>query len=598
MTAATGTEARPGDENLGSMLLSVVVSVLDDEPWIDELLESVRSQDIVSLEIIAVDAGSTDGSRATLAALAREEPRLVVLTAPAHGRGAALSHGASVARGRYLAFANGGDIVPDGAYSALLGSLEDSGSDVAIGDLMTFDAAHARRPTRTWTLFDERKVAAEIASLPEVLRTRGLGNKVFRRDFWRRAEATFTAMEGFEHIVPVTRALLAASAIDVVPTIVQLQRERPQAGGGAPRRSPAASLDDYLREERVAAREIEARGGRIVRHAFASLFVGSEGWSRVGALAQNDEGHELGERAARDLAAILASLPAEKLERLDHRKVVLLSLWSRGAGEQASRLAGATGSGGDPVAAIPLWLDAVETLDPAGDAGDRVLRRVWEQRIAAVLFDGEPVDETDRTVAVFARIREMITRGQGSVGTSRDGGVRQLADAMRRIEPRDFGLWLRVRAVSHIDADEVTRVGRRYRVDGSVPDGADAAQLGLAFPTEAERAAGRARPLVVETRDGRWSATVSARDVPTRSPATAVLTLTRDGSIALPIRLSSTAVVPPSPVASRIAVRASPRGELILVDRGFVLTRAVRGVLARVARISRGRGRRGSDRRP
>ena len=77
--------------------VSVLLPVRDAGATLDECLASLRAQTLVDHEVIAVDDGSTDGSRERSGRAARADERVRVLSGPARGLVAALNHG--LARG-------------------------------------------------------------------------------------------------------------------------------------------------------------------------------------------------------------------------------------------------------------------------------------------------------------------------------------------------------------------------------------------------------------------------------------------------------------------------------------------------------------------
>ena len=72
------------------------------------------------------------------------------------------------ATGRYLVFADSDDLVPDGAYRAMLDSLESSGSDMAIGDHLKFSATETWSPTKRWYPFDRALIGVAPDEVPEL----------------------------------------------------------------------------------------------------------------------------------------------------------------------------------------------------------------------------------------------------------------------------------------------------------------------------------------------------------------------------------------------------------------------------------------------
>jgi glycosyltransferase involved in cell wall biosynthesis len=60
----------------------IVLATYQGAPWLEEQVRSLQAQDHVGWRLLARDDGSTDGTQALLARLAREEPRLTVVGEP------------------------------------------------------------------------------------------------------------------------------------------------------------------------------------------------------------------------------------------------------------------------------------------------------------------------------------------------------------------------------------------------------------------------------------------------------------------------------------------------------------------------------------
>jgi glycosyltransferase involved in cell wall biosynthesis len=94
--------------------VTVVMSVYNGADRLRETVESVLSQQGVSLEFIIVDDGSTDRSDFILADYARHDPRVQILYQPNQGLTRALIRGSEAAKGKYIARQDAGDIsLPD-----------------------------------------------------------------------------------------------------------------------------------------------------------------------------------------------------------------------------------------------------------------------------------------------------------------------------------------------------------------------------------------------------------------------------------------------------------------------------------------------------
>lgn len=92
-------------------LVSVVMPAFNQERWIDAAVDSVLTQRDAAFELVVVDDGSTDGTRARLEGLAaRAGDRLRIVHQPNRGASAARNAGVSAARGELIAFCDADDV--------------------------------------------------------------------------------------------------------------------------------------------------------------------------------------------------------------------------------------------------------------------------------------------------------------------------------------------------------------------------------------------------------------------------------------------------------------------------------------------------------
>ncbi|KQM84117.1 glycosyltransferase [Agromyces sp. Leaf222] len=294
-------------------LLSVVIPAHDVRPWIGETIASVLAQDLESMEVIVVDDHSTDGTRAVLADLEASDPRVTVIDAVTRGGGTARNIGVDHARGRYLVFCDGDDLVPAGAYRALVASLEATGSDIAFGDYLKFSPTETWRPTANWPAYAGPRRGIRLGDEPSLIFGRPCWNKAFRREFWDRTGARFPDVLRSNDIVPMVTTYLAAGGIDVVEDVVYLYRERPGASSMTAKAASFPAVASYLRQELACARMVQDAGDDDVRDHYATLVLDRDGWvhlSKYLRSADRDPADD-GELVAlvRELVALVGSEP-------------------------------------------------------------------------------------------------------------------------------------------------------------------------------------------------------------------------------------------------------------------------------------------------
>ena len=234
----------PGGDRLRTPpLLSIVLPVYNVEAYLAECLDSILAQDLTSFEVIVVDDGSPDGSTA----IARGTPGATPASGctPANGGlGAARNAGLLRATGRYLMFVDSDDRLPAGALSALVGSCEASGSDVAVGSVLRFNS------TRTWTpewisaVHATDQVGITLKDFPALLRNNYSWCKVFRRTFWEECGLRFREGVAYEDQPIITQLYLRATGIDVLSQPVYEYRARDDASSISQQTGTAKDLRD------------------------------------------------------------------------------------------------------------------------------------------------------------------------------------------------------------------------------------------------------------------------------------------------------------------------------------------------------------------
>jgi len=128
--------------------VSVVVPVRDGEAFLAEALESVLRQEPAPLEVVVVDDGSTDGSRALAE---RFGPPVRVLSQRNAGPAAARNRGVEATGGEVLAFLDADDLWLPGKLRAQVGHLaEHPESDVVIGLTQPVRREPADDPDGVW----------------------------------------------------------------------------------------------------------------------------------------------------------------------------------------------------------------------------------------------------------------------------------------------------------------------------------------------------------------------------------------------------------------------------------------------------------------
>lgn len=144
------------------MKFSVIVPVYNVERYLRECLDSLIAQTFADWEAICVDDGSTDGSAAILDEYAARDSRIKVLRQENSGVSAARNRGLEVAKGEYLWFVDGDDIVAPDALQTIASAVDEFNSpDIVqfLNEKFWNDSPRFAAGGRPTELFDLEKTA-------------------------------------------------------------------------------------------------------------------------------------------------------------------------------------------------------------------------------------------------------------------------------------------------------------------------------------------------------------------------------------------------------------------------------------------------------
>ena len=104
--------------------LSVVVTVYNTEKYITDCLQSVISQSLENFEIIIVDGGYPDKSVEICRQFADKYDNITIVKAAGKGPGDSRNCGMAVAKGEYVTFVDGDDVIDTDMYTQLMAEVK------------------------------------------------------------------------------------------------------------------------------------------------------------------------------------------------------------------------------------------------------------------------------------------------------------------------------------------------------------------------------------------------------------------------------------------------------------------------------------------
>jgi CDP-glycerol glycerophosphotransferase len=561
--------------------ISVVVPTHDVGAWVDECLTSILEDQDVDLEVVVVDDASQDDTWARVSAWAARDARVRAFQAPGVGGGQARNFGVEVARGEYLAFVDGDDLVPRGAYAAMLASARESGSQMVVGDFVKFSALQTWSPTARWTGFADRVQGTTLADRPQLVRNRACWNRLFRRDFWREEAIAFPSVPRSNDVVPMVTALVAARTIDVVPDLVYLYRERPGATSMTARAGAEVGVASYLSQEILCARLLGAVGGDQLEATYWQMVLDADTWVHLRRVVR--ERAELPDRQPSEMPAMLGELLSMRRTRswtrLRPEKQVVYALVTLDEVVWARDVLDAIGDAGVPV--VPL--DPVEALH-AALAADRT-GLVDPDAMRRFVFSHVVETVAGRTVALSAvdaglvlglagQRPQWFAEPMGEVERPQDTRVREALHAQDAGPLRE----VTVQGDAVVASDLLVRTDRAA-VSVRLParlSRAEEITLRAFKPGRPQTQRGVAR---LRYKDGVWRGTVLASALPTEGTWALELLTQLDGEpVQVPLVVDRASIRLEHGRLGRLTVRGKEEGQvpLTVFRRGSAVRRAVR----------------------
>ncbi|PSK91343.1 CDP-glycerol glycerophosphotransferase [Murinocardiopsis flavida] len=160
----------------------------------------------------AADGGDLNGAPVTLVA------------EPVAEHAEARSTGAARTTGEYLLFIEGCDALVGYSLAHLSAALDESGSDLATGNVYRFNELGARQSAAHRKPYSKRRTGVDVRVTAGLLADRVVGNKLWRRSFW--AGLPDLGLGDADARLAAARTMIAARTIDVLPAPVLLVRDR------------------------------------------------------------------------------------------------------------------------------------------------------------------------------------------------------------------------------------------------------------------------------------------------------------------------------------------------------------------------------------
>ena len=199
-----------------SPLLTYIVPLYNTEAYVQRCLQSIVDQGLEEdqYEVLVVDDGSTDGSKAVVEAFIGEHPQVRLLTQANAGVSAARNKAIDQARGQYLQFVDSDDRLEPGMMNRLLKRAVDDELDVLVFNYKNVDTDGNLLPSHRGDNYPSTGTLTGVEYLKSHVMTPYIWRFLVNRDYlnenqWRFDQSLIVCEDG----ALIARLLLNASRV-------------------------------------------------------------------------------------------------------------------------------------------------------------------------------------------------------------------------------------------------------------------------------------------------------------------------------------------------------------------------------------------------
>lgn len=167
--------------------VSVLVPICNVERYLEECLDSLAAQSFTDFEVLCINDGSTDGSRAIIQSYMDADERFRVIDKPNSGYGASMNMGLANAIGEYIAILESDDFFEPNALELLVDAAERNQSDVVKADFYLYWSTPQERD-ELFRIVDEQEVGRTMRPIDDLaifFRKPSIWSALYRSSFLR-----------------------------------------------------------------------------------------------------------------------------------------------------------------------------------------------------------------------------------------------------------------------------------------------------------------------------------------------------------------------------------------------------------------------------
>lgn len=200
--------------------ISVIVPCYNVDAYLEKCLRSILDQDYPYVEVVVVDDGSPDDSFNVARSVARKDRRVKIVRQENRGLGGARNTGIEKSTGKFITFVDPDDTISRAGYLTMARTLHRTGSDFVVGTMQRQLGEKRWVPKWATSVHSRKRLRTVLEEDPTVLQDVFVCNKLFRKDFWKRAVGSFPERIRYEDQKPTALAYSRSTSFDVITEVV------------------------------------------------------------------------------------------------------------------------------------------------------------------------------------------------------------------------------------------------------------------------------------------------------------------------------------------------------------------------------------------
>ncbi len=207
--------------------VSIVIPVYNVAAYLPACLDSLAAQTFSSFEVIAVNDGSTDDSKKILSAFAATHSFARVLSQMHAGLAAARALGVAQARGKYITFLDGDDVLSPNYMEALWQTVQATGASLAVAPLIRF-VRELPVPVCVAPLFETGTLSGKtrVTIFEDASAAMALCGKLFSRELAQKLAWGASSLHNGEDIAMAVQLISRVEKIAFSPNAHYFYRQR------------------------------------------------------------------------------------------------------------------------------------------------------------------------------------------------------------------------------------------------------------------------------------------------------------------------------------------------------------------------------------